>query len=96
MAKHASKSVALPAVFDLDSLDAIRDALIDALEVGPVTVDAGGVERVATNGLFMLMSAAETARQHKFDFAIEAPSMALTAAIDRLGLTARFEGMTRG
>jgi len=92
MARPAS-SVALPAVFDLDSLDAIRDVLSDALDIGPVRVDASAVERAATNGLFMLLSAAETARRHNFDFAIEAPSSALNAAIDRLGLTARFEGM---
>jgi anti-anti-sigma regulatory factor len=96
MAMQASRTVALPEVLDLDSLDGIRDVLTDALEVGPVTVSASRVERVATNGLFMLMSAAETARQNNFDFAIEAPSSALTAAIDRLGLAARFEGMTRG
>ena len=96
MAEPASKTIALPAVVDLDSLDTIRDGLIDALEVGSVSLAADAVERVSTNALFMFMSAAETAHQHKFDFAIEKPSSAMCSAIDRLGLGARFEGLIRG
>ena len=96
MVKKAKKSVALPAIIDLDSLDGIRDGLIDAIEGGPVTVLAGAVERVSTNALFMLLSAADTARRNHFEFAIEQPSAALTAAIERLGLDAQFSGMVRG
>lgn len=92
----AKKTVALPAVVDLDSLDGIRDGLIDAIEEGPVTVSGAAIERVSTNGLFMLISAAETARRNSFDFAIEQPSAALLAAIERLGLDAQFSGMMRG
>jgi anti-anti-sigma regulatory factor len=95
MAKQNSKRVALPAVIDLDAIDGIRDTLIDALEEGPVTVAADGVERVSTNALLLLVSAAETARRHHFDFAIEAPSAAMTTAIERLGLSAQFSGMMR-
>jgi anti-anti-sigma regulatory factor len=96
MVKKAKKSVALPATIDLDSLDGIRDGLIDAIEEGPVTVLADAVERVSTNALFMLLSAADTARRNHFEFAIEQPSAALTAAIERLGLDAQFSGMVRG
>lgn len=96
MSKTTGKTVALPSVVDLDALDGIRDGLIDAIEEGPVVVAAAGVERVSTNALFMLISAAETARRNHFDFAITSPSGAMTAAIDRLGLTARFEGMIKG
>lgn len=96
MVSKAKKSVALPAIVDLDSLDGIRDGLVDAIEEGPVTVSASAVERVSTNALFMLISAAETARRNQFDFAIEQPSAALTAAIERLGLGAQFSGMIRG
>lgn len=96
MVSTTKKSVALPAIIDLDSLDGIRDGLIDAVEVGPVTISADAVERVSTNALFMLISAAETARRNQFDFAIEKPSAALTAAVERLGLGAQFEGMIRG
>lgn len=96
MVSKAKKSVALPAIVDLDSLDAIRDGLIDAIEEGPVAVSAAEVERVSTNALFMLISAAETARRNHFEFAIEQPSAALTTAIERLGLGAQFSGMMRG
>ncbi|WP_338721218.1 STAS domain-containing protein [Devosia sp. XK-2] len=95
MAKQIQQTVALPEVIDLDAIDAIRDQLIDALEDGPVTVQAGAVERVSTNALLLLVSAAETARRHHFDFAIEAPSAAMSAAIERLGLEAQFSGMMK-
>ena len=84
-------TLALPPVVDLDALDAIRDLLGDALETGPVTLDAGAVERVSTNALFLLLAAAETARRHEFTFAIAPAAPALTGAIARLGLTERFE-----
>lgn len=96
MSKKADKSIVLPAVIDLDSLDGIRDGLLDAVEEGPTTIAASAVERVSTNALFMLMSAAETARRNQFDFTIEQPSAALTGAIERLGLGAQFTGMMRG
>ena len=96
MSKKADKSIALPAVIDLDSLDGIRDGLLDAIEEGSVTLGGGAVERVSTNALFMLMSAAETARRNQFEFAIEQPSAALTSAIERLGLGTQFSGMMRG
>jgi anti-anti-sigma regulatory factor len=96
MGSKANKSVALPAIIDLDSLDGIRDGLIDAVEEGAVTVSAAAVERVSTNALFLLISAAETARRNQFDFVIEQPSVAMTSAIERLGLDAQFSGMMRG
>ncbi|HEV7292510.1 STAS domain-containing protein [Devosia sp. RR2S18] len=96
MVSKATKPVALPAVVDLDSLDGIRDQLLDAIEEGPVSVAADGVERVSTNALFMLLSAAETSRRSHFEFAIERPSAAMSAAIERLGLGAQFSGMIRG
>ena len=95
MAKQNLQTVALPEIIDLDSIDGIRDQLIDALEEGPVTVRAGAVERVSTNALLLLISAAETARRHHFEFSIEAPSAAMGAAIERLGLSARFSGMMK-
>ncbi|MEO5805953.1 STAS domain-containing protein [Devosia sp.] len=96
MSKTVAKTVELPAVVDLDSLDGIRDGLLDAIEEGAVNIAAAGVERVSTNALFMLISAAETARRNHFEFAIKSPSGAMTAAIDRLGLAAQFEGMIKG
>ena len=95
MVKQSSKTVALPAVIDLDAIDGIRDALSEALEDGPVVVEASAVERLSTNALLLLVSAAETARRHQFSFAIDAPSAAMTTAIERLGLKAQFAGMMR-
>jgi anti-anti-sigma regulatory factor len=96
MVSNAKQSIALPAIIDLDSLDGIRDGLIDAIEEGPVKVDASAVERVSTNALMMLISAAETARKNQYDFAIEQPSATMMTAIERLGLGAQFSGMMRG
>ncbi|HEY8576374.1 MAG TPA: STAS domain-containing protein [Devosia sp.] len=96
MVSKTKKSVALPSIIDLDALDGIRDGLIDAIEDGAVTVDASGVERVSTNALFMLISAAETARKNQNEFLIEGPSAAMLSAIERLGLDTQFSGMMRG
>jgi anti-anti-sigma regulatory factor len=91
-----SKVIVLPAVVDLDALDVVRDGLIDAVELGSVEVDASSVERVATNALLMLVSAAETSRRNSFPFAITAVSGPMTAAIDRLGLSATFTPLMKG
>jgi len=96
MAEARTKSIALPAIVDLDALDPMRDKLIDAVESGPVSVGGANVERVCTNALFMLISAGETARRNNFSFELEAPSAPMLAAIDRLGLTEYFAGMTKG
>ena len=93
MVNKAGKTVALPEILDLDSLDGIRDGLIDGIEEGPVTVKAGAVERVSTNALLMLISAAQTARRNDFTFKIEQPSAAMSTAIERLGLRTQFSGI---
>ena len=95
MAHQNGIAIALPEVIDLDALDGIRDKLIDAIEDGPVTVVASAVQRVSTNGLLMLISAAETARRNHNEFAVDAPSAAMMAAIDRLGLGSQFSGMMK-
>ena len=96
MANQGTISIALPAVIDLDTLDEVRDRLLLAMDAEAVTVRAGAVERVATNGLLMLLSAAETARQNGLGFSIDAPSAAMAGAIERLGLTFQFEPIVRG
>ena len=95
MAHQDASAIALPEVIDLDALDAIRDKLIDAVEDGAVTVIGSAVQRVSTTGLLMLISAAETARRNHNEFAVDAPSAAMLAAIDRLGLGAQFSGMMK-
>lgn len=91
-----SATVSLPAVVDLDALDNVRDGLIEAVEHGAVSIDGSRVERVSTNALFMLISAAETAKRNSFAFEIKEPSGSMQAAIDRLGLDGAFTGLMKG
>ena len=96
MAQARSKTIALPAIVDLDALDPIRDELVDAVESGPVKVSGAATERVATNALFLLLSAAETARRNNFAFSVTAPSEAFRLAVSRLGLTGPFAAIMEG
>ncbi|MDR3474926.1 MAG: STAS domain-containing protein [Devosia sp.] len=96
MAKAPQNLVKLPAVLDLDALDAARDSLVGALERGPVTISAAAVERVSTNALLMLLSAAETARRNDIAFAIAGATAPVTAAIARLGFGDKFAGLMKG
>ena len=91
-----SRSITLPAVIDLDALDIVRDGLIEAVELGAVVIDASQVERVATNALLMLVSAAQTAMHNRFGFSIEGTSAPMQAAIERLGLGGSFSGLMKG
>ena len=96
MAKSQTQSVALPRIVDLDALDDIRETLLDALHAGPVDVSADQVERVSTNALFMLLSAAETAKQSKFAFTISKASEVVTGSIKKLGLEDAFAPVLKG
>lgn len=96
MSAKRTQKVALPAIVDLDSLDDIRDRLIDALDAGSVSVDAGAVDRVATNALIMLLSAAETAAHNNRSLSLEHVSEPMVAAIARLGLSNRFDAFIEG
>jgi hypothetical protein len=96
MANAATQEVTLPAVMDLDALDGLREALVAALALGPVTVLGGGVERVATNGLMLLLSAAESGRRDGHRLTIDELSAVAQAAIDRLGFTDAFAALARG
>jgi anti-anti-sigma regulatory factor len=96
MAKINASVVALPAIVDLDALDMVRDQLVDAMDTGPTSVSGDKVERIATNALLMLVSAAETARRNGHSFEVRQPSVPMMAAIERLGLAPSFAGMIRG
>lgn len=96
MAEPRSRTVALPAIVDLDALDTTRDELIDAVEAGPVTVSAKAVERVSTNALIMLISAAETARRNNFAFKVAGVSGPMQSAIERLGFGESFAEFLEG
>jgi anti-anti-sigma regulatory factor len=96
MAELAIKTVVLPAVVDLDALDSVRDELLDAVETGPVRVSGAKVERIATNALLMLISAAETARRNNLGFEVASASAPMLSAIERLGLAPSFAGVMKG
>lgn len=96
MANEPENTVILPAVIDLDALDPVRETLIAGLERGAVTISAAAVERVSTNALVMLLSAAESARRNGFSFAITGPSSAMISAIERLGFGAQFAALMEG
>jgi anti-anti-sigma regulatory factor len=96
MVKAPKNQVTLPAVVDLDAVDGVRDGLLAAIERGPVVVSAAAVERVSTNALIMLLSAAETARRSNFEFSIVGANAAITSAIDRLGFEPSFADMLKG
>lgn len=96
MSDADAQTMALPAIVDLDALESVRDQLIEAIEHGPVTIDASGVERVATNALLMLLSAAESAKRVDFKLLITGVSTPMSAAIDRLGMNDVFEPILEG
>ncbi|MBU1174332.1 MAG: STAS domain-containing protein [Alphaproteobacteria bacterium] len=96
MADQETQTVVLPAIVDLDSLDTFRDKLIDAIDRGDASVDGSAVERVATNALMMLLSAAETARRNKNGFSVVATSEPMQSAIQRLGLMPHFAPLVKG
>ena len=96
MADARSKSIALPAIVDLDALDPIRDELLDAIDTGAVVVKVGAVERVATNALFMLLAAAETARRNNNPFKVAEASETFRSAVERLGLGDQFAPVLEG
>jgi anti-anti-sigma regulatory factor len=96
VAEGLSKFIDLPAVVDLDAIDDVRDKLIEAIDAGPVTVSGARVERVSTNALLMLISAAETARRNSYSFVVTRMSEPMQSAIARLGLMPSFAGMMKG
>jgi anti-anti-sigma regulatory factor len=96
MSENSGQTFVLPDIVDLDALDDIGEKLLHAIEDGPVAIEASKVERVATNSLLMLLSAAETARRSNFAFSIEGASAPMLAAVSRLGLDDGFAPILKG
>lgn len=90
MVNVSARSVALPAVADLDAIETVRDELVAATAAGDVIVSAAAVERVSTNALLVLLSGAETARRNGFAFSLGATSQVFDGAVERLGLGSAF------
>lgn len=96
MVSARAERFVLPTRMDLDTLDQVRDRLVEVCEGGPVDVSGAGVERVSTNALFLLISAGETARRNDFAFSLSEASAPMLAAIERLGLGGAFADMVSG
>ena len=96
MSDEQVQSLALPAIVDLDAVDSVRDQLIETIEHGPVEVSAAAVERVATNALLMLLSAAKSAERCDFPFFVTDVSEPMASAIGRLGLSESFQPIVKG
>lgn len=86
MSRSETRSFPLPACFDLDAIDNVRDWLVPAIEMGDVALDAGAVDRVYTNSLIMLLSARADAERHGHSVEIVNPSPAFADAATQLGL----------
>lgn len=96
MAETEKQPLVLPAIVDLDALESVRDEVMEAIEEGPVEINASSVERVATNALLLFVSAAQTAKRNGFDFKISAVSDPMQSAISRLGMSDTFSTMVKG
>ena len=96
MADAQLKSIELPAIADIGAVDELRDEMLDALNAGNLEINLEKVERVSTNALFMLLSAAQTARTHNFELLLSSPSEHFTNALKVLGLEGAFAPLMKG
>lgn len=96
MSEASVQAIELPPVVDLDALDGLRDAMLDVIEHASVKIDCSKVERIATNGLIMLLSAGETASRNNYTLQLSEPSSAMQSALDRLGLAPSFSDYFEG
>lgn len=96
MADVQTKLIELPAIADIGAVDELREEMIDALDVGNLEINLAKVERVSTNALFMLLSAAQTARSHNFELKLSSPSEHFSNALQVLGLESAFEPLLKG
>ena len=96
MAETQMKSIELPAIADIGAVDVLRDEMLDALNVGNLEINLGKVERVSTNALFMLLSAAQTARNHNLVLHLSNPSEHFSNALTVLGLEGAFAPLMKG
>jgi anti-anti-sigma regulatory factor len=78
----------LPPVLDLTAAEPLCSQLRAALDAGPVLLDAGAVERIATPCLQVLAAAAASARAQGLGFRLRDAGGVVAAAITALGLDA--------
>ena len=96
MSDTQSKQIDLPAIADIGAVDELRDEMLEALNAGDLEINLAHVERVSTNALFMLLSAAQTAKNHNYQLMLSAPSEHLYSALETLGLESAFAPLMKG
>ena len=83
--------IELPGVVDLPSSAELRDILLDALardSAADVVLKAGGVERLSTACVQVILAATAGFKGAARRFEVETPSNAVTEAFAQLGLAA--------
>jgi len=96
MADMQTKQIELPAIADIGAVDELREEMLEALNAGNLEINLAKVERVSTNALFMLLSAAKTASNHNYQLLLSAPSEHFSSALETLGLESAFAPLMKG
>ncbi|HHG90345.1 MAG TPA: hypothetical protein ENJ90_07715 [Devosia sp.] len=96
MAARTAQVLDLPPVIDLDSMDNVREWLMNAMDEGDVELNAAPVQRVATNSLLMLVCASQTAAGFGVGFVVSDQSDAFSEAVERLGFSEIFSNFRKG
>jgi anti-anti-sigma regulatory factor len=95
MHKGAHPPIEMPAIADLDALDEVREALLGQQATGEaIEFRLGGVERISTNALLMILCAANQA--DGAPITLSSPSAAFKDAVDVLGLSDQFAPLLKG
>lgn len=89
--------IELPGVVDLPASAELRDILLDALArdtAADVVVKAGGVERISTACVQVMLTAGDGFGGAARRFEVDAPSRAVTETFAQLGLAADLQKLT--
>jgi|GEM_PF-5260797 len=86
MLASAASALSLPILLDVAALPDLAGRLDTALDLGDVRLDGAGVERVAANGVLLLLAAGQAAQARSRALVLSQPSPALCEAAQRLGL----------
>jgi anti-anti-sigma factor len=83
-------AIDLPAVADLHALEDVREQITAQLDSAQFAIGLKDVQRISTNALLMLLSAARTTAQAGGEMKLVGPSEQVSAAIETLGLGEAF------
>lgn len=76
----------LPAILDLTQAQKLRDTMLHALDGGPVTLDAGEVDRMSTPCIQVILAAGRAAEAENIPFKIRNATLVFQKAFADLGL----------